>query len=123
MDGIVKRDWGYWDVLQEYDGTCKVKELVVNPGCNLSWQKHEHRSEHWFCSRGTATVYYSADDSGYEVFKTNVTQFRTFDIMQGKWHQLANETDEPVHIIEIQFGRECRESDIIRSERPPINYQ
>ena len=123
MDGIVKRDWGYWDVLQEYDGTCKVKELVVSPGCCLSWQKHEYRSEHWFCSRGTATVYYSADDSGIEVFKSTITRFRTFDIIQGKWHQLANETDEPVHIIEIQFGSDCRESDIIRSERPCIFYQ
>jgi mannose-6-phosphate isomerase-like protein (cupin superfamily) len=115
MDGIVTRDWGYWDVLQKYDSTCKVKELVVNPGCRLSWQKHEHRSEHWFCSRGTATVYYSADNDGHEVFKDTITQ--------GKWHQLANETEIPVHIIEIQFGSDCRESDIIRSERPPLNYQ
>ena len=123
MDGIVKRDWGYWDVLQEYDGTCKVKELVVNPGCSLSWQKHEHRSEHWFCSRGSATVYHSADNDGFDVFKATMSRFTTFDIIQGKWHQLPNETDEPVHIIEIQFGRDCSESDIIRSERPPLNYQ
>ena len=123
MDGITIRDWGYWDVLQEYDGLCKVKELVVNPGCELSWQKHEHRAEHWFCREGTASVYYSADKEGMLVFKTYISQYKTFDIIQGRWHQLANETDKPISIIEIQFGSDCRESDIIRAERPALNYQ
>ena len=35
---------------------------------------------------------------------------------------IANETDEEVSIIEIQFGDDCRESDIIRKELPRGSY-
>ena len=43
-------------------------------------------------------------------------------IPQRKWHQLVNETDELVSVIEIQFGTDCNESDILRAVRPTGNY-
>ena len=35
-------------------------------------------------------------------------------IDEGQWHQLVNETDKPVKIIEIQYGENCIEDDIER---------
>jgi mannose-6-phosphate isomerase-like protein (cupin superfamily) len=35
-------------------------------------------------------------------------------IKTGAWHQLANETDKPLKLIEIQYGTNCIEEDITR---------
>ena len=32
----VHRTWGWWSVLAEYDKSCKIKELVVDPQAKLS---------------------------------------------------------------------------------------
>ena len=111
------RDWGLWKVLSDY-GTCKVKELVVNPRSSLSWQTHEHRSEVWFVREGVATVYFSLDDEGNHVRKTYLAQDETMKIYKHKWHKLVNEGDVPLSVIEIQYGEMCVESDILRA---PLN--
>ena len=49
-----ERPWGSWHVLDEGDGY-KVKRINVHPGQRLSYQTHEHRSEHWVVIFGTAT--------------------------------------------------------------------
>ena len=114
----IHRTWGWWSVLAEYDKSCKIKELVVDPQAKLSWQRHEFRSEVWFVRKGTATIYYSSDDEGKDVFVTTKTPNDTFMINKRKWHQLANETEESVSVIEIQYGDECVEHDILRAVRP-----
>src|SRR5688500_5517343 len=48
------RPWGSWHVIDEGDGY-KVKRIHVAPGQRLSYQTHEHRSEHWVVIAGTAT--------------------------------------------------------------------
>ena len=118
---LTKRDWGIWKVLADYK-TVKVKELVVNPHSELSWQSHENRNELWFIRQGTATIYYSSDDEGKDVFVTTKKPTQTMSIPQRKWHQLVNETDELVSVIEIQFGTDCSESDILRAVRPAGDY-
>ncbi len=111
------REWGLWKVLADYK-TVKVKELVVAPNSTLSWQSHENRNELWFIREGTATIYYSSDDKGKDVFVTTKVPNDTFMINKRKWHQLANETEESVSVIEIQYGDECVEHDILRAVRP-----
>ncbi len=118
---LTKRDWGIWKVLADYK-TVKVKELVVNPHSELSWQSHENRNELWFIRQGTATIYYSSDDEGKDVFVTRKKPTQTMFIPQCKWHQLVNETDELVSVIEIQYGSACDESDILRAVRPAGDY-
>ena len=49
-----ERPWGSWHVIDEGDGY-KVKRIHVTPGQRLSYQTHEHRSEHWVVIAGTAT--------------------------------------------------------------------
>jgi len=112
----VKREWGEWKVLADYH-TSKVKELIVAPGQSLSWQSHEHRNEHWFVREGTATVYFSSDNDGKDVYKTTISKHDSFEIKVNKWHQLVNETEFPISIIEIQYGSSCVESDILRATR------
>lgn len=114
------RDWGLWKVLQEYSpNTTKIKELVVSPNKSLSWQKHHNRSEVWFVREGTATVYCS-DYPDKNITKTTLNQNDTFIIPLEKWHKLSNETKEKLSIIEIQYGSNCNELDIVRQPFPSI---
>jgi cytidyltransferase-like protein len=108
-----ERQWGYYRVLHEIGPNVKLKELTVDPGKKLSLQRHFKRSELWFVSEGVATLYtidYSSDYSKQGTYG----QFTTIHIPKNEWHQLANETDSPLKIIEIQYGEDCIEEDIER---------
>ncbi len=104
----VFRPWGSYDSLENADGF-QVKRLIVNPGAVLSLQLHHHRAEHWVVVRGTATI--TLND---EEFDLTVNQSTYIPI--GARHRIANRTDEPVHIIEVQCGDYLGEDDIVRFE-------
>lgn len=87
---IVKRNWGFYEVL--HDGDFKVKILTVLPGMATSIQKHKLRSEHWI------------DPS------TNKHRFIPKNVI----HQLKNDTDTPMRIVEVQTGTYFGEDDIER---------
>ena len=108
-----ERQWGYYRVLHEPNKNVKLKELTVDPGKSLSMQKHKERSEFWFVSEGTASVYTVNHKTDYEpvgMFK----EHQHIWISKESWHQLANETDKPLKLIEIQYGENCVEEDIER---------
>jgi len=107
-----KRDWGYYRVLHNVDG-CKVKELTVNPGQSLSMQKHAKRNEYWLVSEGQCEVS-SIADSGYHYPTVTLSKHDEYTIICGEWHQLSNSYDQPCRIVEIQYGEQCIEEDIIR---------
>jgi len=107
-----KRPWGYYRVLHDVAGT-KVKELTVEPGQRLSMQRHQQRAEHWFVSEGTATVYTIDRKSDAELLGEFGTH-QHIHIDRGEWHQLCNLTDEPLRVVEIQYGDSCVENDIER---------
>ena len=108
-----ERSWGYYRVIHEYDKHTKVKELTVPPDNKLSMQKHKERSEHWFVAEGTATVY--TLDSSTDIDTLGVyTQHQSLHIPVGTWHQLANEHDTDLKLVEIQYGKNCVEEDIER---------
>lgn len=107
------RPWGYYKVLHQVGAEVKLKELTVEPGKSLSMQKHKQRAEFWFVSEGEATVYTLNRKTDSEL----VGKFTQFDhtwIANNEWHQLVNETSEPLRIIEIQYGSDCSEEDIER---------
>lgn len=108
-----ERSWGYYRVIHEYDKHTKVKELAVPPGGRLSMQKHEKRSEHWFVAEGIATVYTLNVSSDAELFGV-YNQHQSLHIPVHTWHQLANEHDVPLKLVEIQYGQNCIEEDIER---------
>lgn len=107
-----QRPWGYYRVLYELPGM-KVKELVVEPGKSLSMQKHDLRNEHWHVVQGMGNVKIK------NVYKTEerdtlMSKDATINIPIGLWHQLSNTGEEKLHLIEIQYGSECKEEDIER---------
>ena len=108
------RPWGYYRVLHEEPGV-KVKELAVDPGQSLSVQRHFYRSEYWLTSEGTATVDFQRNSKWQTMIQGKALErFEDIHIPVGTWHCLRNTTDQPVRIIEIQYGEDCREEDIER---------
>ncbi len=106
------RIWGSFYNLFETENI-KVKELIVNIGEGMSFQRHKKRSEIWLVSKGSCIINYSEDDPN----KRKKIQLNTFDnyfVPVGKWHQITNPFKEKCHIIEIQYGEECIEDDIER---------
>jgi cytidyltransferase-like protein len=107
-----EREWGYYRVLHEVDGT-KVKELTINPGCRLTMQKHYDRSEHWHVAEGKCTIDIEAEDLEKILFQ-ELEKHDQFTIGAEEWHQLSNPYDKPCKIVEIQYGIACVEEDIER---------
>ena len=107
-----ERQWGYYRVLHQYGPNVKVKELTVDPGKKLSMQRHEQRAEHWFVSEGVASVY--GLDVSSDITKETYSKHKSLHIQRKQWHMLANETDKPLKVVEIQYGENCVEEDIER---------
>jgi len=109
-----KRLWGSFYNLFEGDQV-KVKELIVSPGKGMSFQKHFKRSEIWMVSKGSCIVNYSkGDPNNKQNIKLN--KFDHYLVPVGEWHQITNPFKETCHLIEIQYGDECVEEDIERTE-------
>ena len=109
-----ERTWGYYRVLHEVGSHVKLKELTVNPKTCLSMQRHEQRAEFWFVAEGEATVYtVDPHSTDYDLLASPARHQHTW-IQLNAWHQLCNETDEPLRLIEIQYGDNCVEEDIER---------
>jgi mannose-6-phosphate isomerase-like protein (cupin superfamily) len=118
---ITERSWGYYRVVEELGPNFKVKELVVNPHCKLSMQRHQYRSEYWMVMEGVATIYTMwPDENGIEQVVNrgqHSPKYGNVTISLKEWHQLSNETDEPLRVLEVQYGEKCEEEDI---ERKPL---
>ena len=109
-----QRTWGYYRVLHEVGTQTKLKELTVNPKTCLSMQRHDERAEFWFVAEGEATVYTLDTATTDTDVKCSMTVHQSCWISVNEWHQLCNETDQPLKLIEIQYGQNCIEEDIER---------
>lgn len=109
-----ERPWGYYRVLHEVESHTKLKELTVNPKTCLSMQRHAKRAEFWFVAEGQATVYTLDDRTTDQEIKCQLTVHEHTFINTNEWHQLCNDTDRPLKLIEIQYGENCVEEDITR---------
>jgi cytidyltransferase-like protein len=108
-----ERAWGYYRVLHEVGANTKLKELTVMPKTCLSMQRHDSRAEFWFVAEGEAAVYTLDAGTDHDL----VGNFKQHDyvwIKKNQWHMLCNETDQPLKLIEIQYGERCVEDDIER---------
>ena len=108
------RVWGSFYNLFEKDDI-KVKELIVEPGKGMSFQKHFKRNEIWLVSKGSCLVNYS-NDSPDNKKQIKLDKFDHYLVPVGKWHQITNPFNKTCHLIEIQYGEECIEEDIERTE-------
>jgi mannose-1-phosphate guanylyltransferase/mannose-6-phosphate isomerase len=104
----VHRPWGSYEGLVRGD-RFQVKRIVVNPGCQLSLQKHHHRAEHWVVVKGTARVV-----RGEETFLLSEDQSTYIPL--GEVHRLDNPGKIPLELVEVQSGSYLGEDDITRLE-------
>ncbi len=102
------RPWGRFDSIDRGESH-QVKRIRVDSGGRLSLQYHHHRAEHWVVVSGTARV--TVDDKVMDLGPCE----QVF-IPQGAVHRLENVTEEPVEIIEVQYGTYFGEDDIVRIE-------
>jgi mannose-6-phosphate isomerase len=104
-----RRPWGSFTVLDEGENF-KVKRIEVLPEKRLSYQRHSHRSEHWFVVRGTAKVTLNGDE-------ILVKSGEAIDIALRDAHRVANpDAEETLVFIETQTGTYFGEDDIERLE-------
>ena len=106
MSDLFERPWGWFRVLLNEPGY-KVKLLLIHPQKSISKQWHHHRSEYWqvlkggvVAIRGSVEHHLGAGDSLF--------------IQKREIHRLTNMDHKPVHILEIQRGTICEETDIVR---------
>ena len=102
------RPWGRWDVI-DVDKGYKVKRIHVNPGGRLSYQTHDHRSEHWVVIFGIATCVIDGQEF-------RICPGESISIPQGAKHRLCNDAAEELVIVEVQRGAYTGEDDIVRIE-------
>ena len=109
-----RRVWGEFSDLFQ-DDVVRVKELIIEPGKGISYQRHFKRSEMWFVSKGMINIKHSfSSPEQHQIHTIQKDEF--FHVKQGDWHQAFNPFDKPCHIIEIQYGEETNEEDIERLE-------
>jgi mannose-6-phosphate isomerase len=110
-----ERPWGWHESVDEavFGSTgMKIKRLGIDPGQQISLQKHAQRAEHWIVVRGTAIVTLGQPDGSLQEITLQVGQH--CDIAIGQIHRLANRTDKPLEIVEVQLGSHLVEDDIMR---------
>ena len=105
------RKWGEYKVLDfqtnSENQNSLVKELIIEQGQHISYQKHNHRTEIWIFTQGSGVLI--QDDGIKHVGRGDVAI-----IPIGMKHAIIGETE--LHIIEVQLGDELIEEDIERLE-------
>jgi cytidyltransferase-like protein len=108
-----ERQWGSFFNLFETKNV-KVKELIVEPGKSMSFQRHFKRNEIWLVSEGSCVVSYFNETSNKNISELQLNKFDHYLVPVKHWHQISNVSEKKTHIIEIQYGDDCIESDIER---------
>ena len=106
MNKQSERPWGRWEMLHEEPGFW-VKLIKVNPGARLSLQYHNHRSEKWVIIKGEGLV--KIESSTYSVYPKSTTY-----IPVKHHHRIENTGTEILSFIEVAFGENLSEEDIVR---------
>lgn len=106
MGTITNRPWGTYEVLTS-EPNHQVKRITVNPGCRLSYQTHEKRSEYWVVIKGTGKI-------TLDGIMSNALAGDAFIIEQGIAHRIANVGEDELVFIETQLGLYFGEDDIVR---------
>ena len=109
-----RRVWGEFSDLFQ-DEAVRVKELIIEPGKGISYQRHFKRDEIWFVSKGECEIKHGIypkypDNFTLRILRTD----ESFTVRRNEWHQIVNRTTENCHIIEIQYGGDTHEDDIER---------
>lgn len=109
-----ERRWGTYKVIDTVefpDGYCALtKQLTLNPGCSISYQRHSCRDEVWTFINGTGEIVLDG-------VRRPVSRGETVHIARGVRHALRATTS--LSFIEVQTGSNLVEEDI---ERFPYDW-
>jgi mannose-1-phosphate guanylyltransferase/mannose-1-phosphate guanylyltransferase/mannose-6-phosphate isomerase len=101
-----ERPWGKFEVLKD-TSYYKSKLIQVDPNCQLSYQSHNHREEHWTVVKGSGEVMLNEEvipiKTGSHIF-----------IPKNAKHRIKNTGTEKLEFVEVQVGTYFGEDDIIR---------
>ncbi|MEO1144076.1 MAG: mannose-1-phosphate guanylyltransferase/mannose-6-phosphate isomerase [Cyanobacteria bacterium J06638_22] len=100
------RPWGSYTILYQGSGFA-VREVILEPGGRLTLQHHEHRDEHWIIIEGVALVEINGNAQ-------KILTGGSVHVPKGQKHQLKNDTDSLLRIIEIQLGERLEDNDTVR---------
>ena len=89
------------------EATHKVKRISVEPGHRLSYQRHAHRSEHWFVVGGEGVVTLDGERRAVRIGSA-------VDVPLGAAHRIESTGSEPLVFVEVQHGTSFAEDDIER---------
>ncbi len=117
VDGIGKRPmyeerrWGEYrviDFIDFPDGFCALtKQLLIKPGCSISYQRHSLRDETWTIIDGMGEIVVEGE-------RRPVKRGDVISIPHGQLHAIRAIT--ALTLIEVQHGSELEEGDIERFE-------
>jgi mannose-6-phosphate isomerase-like protein (cupin superfamily) len=109
---IVKRRWGYYEVLDE-DATIsekfKIKMLHLFPNKSISKQYHNHREEYWIVLQGMCEL-------SLESESTIKKRGDMIHVPKRTIHKLTNTGQNELILLELQIGEKTEEEDIVRLE-------
>lgn len=110
------RRWGFHYLIKQTPEKL-LKKLYIRPYEHTSYHKHRHRCESWFILSGRAFIIKAHQSF---TLKTGDSSY----IHAGIWHQIWNQTEEWLVLMELQTGKILSEQDVIRdayisqSQRP-----
>lgn len=121
MGRKIKKKWGWYEVLAKGPGW-KVKRLVLEPGKATSPHYHEYRNEQWTVATGRADVFLREGFESGHTYISSVDSPFSFpkQILSGQLHQLGNDTENVLEVIEVQTGVACEEGDKKRLRKKAV---
>ena len=106
-----ERRWGEFgviDFIDFRDGFCALtKQLLIKPGCSISYQRHSLRDETWTIIDGMGEIVVEGE-------RRPVKRGDVISIPHGQLHAIRAIT--ALTLIEVQHGSELEEGDIERFE-------
>ena len=100
------RPWGFYSVVAQTDAH-QIRHVSIYPKKNISLQKHDFRDESWFVTRGIGKVQIEQD----QFF---ISKGECIAISAGQTHQISNESDNILELIEVITGTQLVEDDVER---------
>ena len=109
MEKTEIRKWGSFRIVEDFDREgrhIRIKNLIINPEKNISYQYHNERSETWYLLQGEGEV----------ILDGKIQKVKAGDIINIPVKQKHTiRADKMIEFVEVQYGTEIiREEDIVR---------
>jgi mannose-6-phosphate isomerase-like protein (cupin superfamily) len=107
-----ERQWGYYECIIPSISNYQVKRLTVFPGKSTSIQRHQHRRESWTVVSGEGKALIDRMFRNIEIGSVVSVDMKVV-------HQIINNGDKNLILIEVQTGEYLGEDDITRYNTIP----